>query len=390
MNRNLQFSLGLLLLVIVAVLVVVLNRQPNSVAPKDTKPNNSGATRESKVRSPIKSDEEIVFYPAFGWRRGNQETPDYEIEIRGCIFEAGRHAAGVKLIRELTGIDERQLTSEEARLFQQRAELFAVDHERDKAIPIRIGERIHTLPKSGANGQFEGQFIISSSDHAASATNSSLSLRFEAVLQDGDQRIMSGSVRLFNEPPAVHVISDIDDTIKISEVRDKPALLMNTFCRPFRPVPGMADLYRSWNASDVCFHYVSASPWQLYPPLSEFIREHKFPSGPFHMKHFRLQDRTALNLFGSQEEYKRGVIEPLLKKFPKGRFVLVGDSGEQDHKIYAGLFRDYPEQVAHIFIRNATDEPPNAFDSTFADVPKDRWQVFLEPSEINFKLKSEP
>ncbi|MBC7818240.1 MAG: DUF2183 domain-containing protein, partial [Planctomycetaceae bacterium] len=215
-------------------------------------------------------------------------------------------------------------------------------------------------------------------------------LQVVAVMQDGDSREITGRVHLAPaKPPVVRVISDIDDTIKISKVLDKPALMMNTFCRPFQPVPGMSDLYRVWAESGARFHYVSASPWQLYSPLSEFVRDHNFPAGSFHMKHFRIQDRTAPNLFGSQEEYKRGVIEPLFEKFPRDRFVLIGDSGEQDAKIYAGLAREYPRLVSHILIRNVTDEPIDTFRETFDGLPDDLWQVFREPSEIKIQLKGE-
>ena len=384
MNRNLLFVCGLLVLVVVAVLVVTLSQQPHSVAPNTIERKQHAPKPEPKVTSPIKSDEQVIFYPTLGWPTDDKPDADWEIEIHGCIFEAGRHAAGVKLVRELTGIDDAQLAAEELRTFQQRAELFAVDHERGKAIPIRIGERAFTLPESEANGHFQTRLRLTQAEVNAASAGKFRELPFAAILPKLDSRAFLGTVHLVPKPPVWHVLSDIDDTIKISQVRNKPELLLNTFCRPFRPVPGMAELYRSWSADDVRFHYVSASPWQLFSPLVAFTREHDFPAGAFHMKLFRLQDRTALNLFGSQEEYKRGVIEPLLKQFPHDRFVLVGDSGEQDPKIYAGLARDYPQQVSHIFIRNVTNETPDTFRDTFTDLPADRWQVFREPSEIKF------
>lgn len=387
--RHVRFGLGLLVLVVAAVVVVRSNEPPKNVVLNSAQQKPSTRKPEAKVNSPIKSDEQVLFYPTLGWPTDNKPDADWEIEIHGYIFEAGNHAAGVRLVRELTGIDEAKLAPEELKIFQQRAELFAVDHERGKAIPIRIGERTVTLPESEANGHIQTRLRLTHAEVKAASNGDFRELTIEAILPKRDSRAFAGTVHLAPQLSGWHVISDIDDTIKVSQVRNKPELMLNTFCRPFRPVPGMAKLYRSWAADQVRFHYVSASPWQLYSPLAAFIREHDFPAGSFHMKLFRLQDRTRTSLFGLQEEYKRGVIEPLLKRFPKDRFVLVGDSGEQDHKIYANLFRDYPEQVSHIFIRNATDEPPDAFDSTFADVPKDRWQVFREPSEINVQLKSQ-
>lgn len=403
MNRNLMLLAGVSVLMVVGALLVVLNQAQEKISPtkpaSGTRTSNAQSKPESptmspiqgRVTSPIKKDEEVVFYPTVGWFVGIPHEPEnqygFEIEIHGCIFEAGKHAVGVKLIRELTGIDDTKLTIEEARLFQQRAELFAVDHERGKAIPIRIGDSTYLLPESEANGHFQGRIRLGEKAIATLSEDRFRELQVVAVTRDGDDRTLAGQVHVAPmTPPVVRVISDIDDTIKISQVRNKPELLLNTFCRPFRPVLGMSDLYRTWAEQEARFHYVSGSPWQLYSPLAEFIREHKFPAGSFHMKLFRPTDRTAKSLFGSQVEYKRGVITSLFDKFPRDRFILVGDSGEQDAKIYSDLARENPRLVSHILIHNVTDEPLDVFRETFAGLPDDQWQVFHEPSEIKFRL----
>ena len=404
MNRNLMLLAGVSVLMVVGALLVVLNQAQEKISStkpaSDTKTLNAHSKPESaimspiqgRVTSPIKKDEDVVFYPTVGWFVGVPHEPEshqaFEIEIHGCIFEAGKHAAGVKLIRELTGIDDTKLTIEEARLFQQRAELFAVDHERGKAIPIRIGDSTYLLPESEANGHFQGRIRLGEKAIATLSEDRFRELQVVAVMRDGDDRTFAGQVHVAPmTPPVVRVISDIDDTIKISQVRNKPELLLNTFCRPFRPVLGMPDLYRTWAEQEARFHYVSGSPWQLYSPLAEFIREHKFPAGSFHMKLFRPTDRTAKSLFGSQVEYKRGVITSLFDKFPRDRFILVGDSGEQDAKIYSDLARENPRLVSHILIHNVTDESLDVFRETFAGLPDDLWQVFREPSEIKFRLR---
>ncbi|MFM9963725.1 MAG: phosphatidate phosphatase App1 family protein [Planctomycetaceae bacterium] len=403
MQRQLLGLVGVLVLVTVFVLVCVLSREPSRSAPQQATPNPTkipAPTNEAPfvspvkgtVVSPIKSDEEIVFYPTLAWFVGIPNEPEensnhFEIEIHGCIFEAGKHAAGVKLIREMTGIDESKLSTEEALLFQQRAELFAADHERGKAIPVRIGDQTYLLPESESNGHFHARIRTHGPFLDKASGGKFRELKVEAVLRDGDTREFSGQVHLApNAPPVVRVISDIDDTIKISQVRDKPELLLNTFCRPFRLVPGMADMYRAWEKTGARFHYVSGSPWQLYPPLAEFVRDHKFPGGSFHMKLFRPTDRSAMNLFGSQIEYKKREITALFERFPRDSFVLVGDSGEQDPTIYAGLARENPRQVFRILIRNVTDDSLNTFRETFTGLPDDLWQVFREPSEINIRL----
>ena len=111
----------------------------------------------------------------------------------------------------------------------------------------------------------------------------------------------------------ISVISDIDDTIKVSDVTNKKELIRNTFLRPFRAVEGMADTYRCWADQGVVFHLVSSSPWQLYEPLARFLAESGFPESTFHLKRFRLTDRTAFNLLADPLTTKPQAIEPILR-----------------------------------------------------------------------------
>ncbi len=47
----------------------------------------------------------------------------------------------------------------------------------------------------------------------------------------------------------------------------------------------MPEVYRGWKSKHNCsFHYLSAMPDQLYTITKEFIDEHKFPDGTFHMR----------------------------------------------------------------------------------------------------------
>jgi hypothetical protein len=71
-----------------------------------------------------------------------------------------------------------------------------------------------------------------------------------------------------------------------------------------------------WRANEGAqFHYVSASPWQLYPALAEFRRTNGFPAGTFHLKTFRWKDESFFDLVQSLLEYKLGVLEPVEPHF---------------------------------------------------------------------------
>jgi phosphatidate phosphatase APP1 len=48
----------------------------------------------------------------------------------------------------------------------------------------------------------------------------------------------------------------------------------------------MPEVYRGWQTKNKCsFHYLSAMPDQLYNVTKEFIDEHQFPDGTFHMRY---------------------------------------------------------------------------------------------------------
>lgn len=193
-----------------------------------------------------------------------------------------------------------------------------------------------------------------------------------------------GQVHLL-ESTGLSVISDLDDTIKVSEVLDRDKLLRNTFLRPFVPVEGMADAYRAWMIHDGAqFHYVSSSPIQLYVPLSEFVQASSFPAGTFHLKEFRWKDESFFNLFASSVEHKLGVIEPILRRFPQRRFVLVGDSGEKDPEIYGALARDFPAQIFRVLIRDVTGDPRESdrYSNAFREVPDVKWSLFKNAAQL--------
>ncbi|KAF9938720.1 hypothetical protein BGZ65_012355 [Modicella reniformis] len=154
------------------------------------------------------------------------------------------------------------------------------------------------------------------------------------------------------DPKGVSVISDIDDTIKETEV---PAgtriILRNTFLKDMKQVPGMADVYNGWWKQGAVFHYVSNSPWQLIPPLLEFFDFHKFPRGSAHL---RLHDSVLKTYFMSPAEHKKKSIREIVNDFQGRQFILIGDSGEKDLEIYTDLAKEYPEQIIKVFIRDIT------------------------------------
>ncbi|MBA4149828.1 MAG: DUF2183 domain-containing protein [Verrucomicrobia bacterium] len=333
------------------------------------------ATLISAFGSPLKSDEMVVFFPGYGSR---VDAHTWELDVRGWIFEWERRPGVSTAFNKLLGIDKRALSTEERALLNARTKLFLVDAERNKRLSIHIAGRVYELKPSDVTGHFSDKITIADSEMVK--VNNSVS--FHAITKPGDTRTFAGTIQLI-EPEGLSVISDLDDTIKVSNVLDRKKLLQNTFLKPFEPAAGMSALYQGWATnSSVSFHYLSASPSQLYTPLAEFLADHNFPLGSFHLRAFNW--RTEFQNHSVPKKHKPAVLENFMKKFPKRRFILVGDSGESDPEIYADLTRKFPERIEHILIRDVTGESAESarYREAFTSIDPAIWSIFKDPSEI--------
>ncbi len=205
----------------------------------------------------------------------------------------------------------------------------------------------------------------------ASNARESRWLEIEARTDDG-HGVGKGSIR-FLEPEGLSVVSDIDDTVKVTHVpAGKKTVLRNTFLKEFKAAEGMRERYLQWvveagDSTDTCFHYVSGSPWQLYGPLSRFLfDQEKFPAGTVHMKSLRknlldsgaVRDIMAFAVGGDLATLDQKVrqITNLMIHLPRRKFILVGDSGERDPEVYRAIQKLFPEQVLRIYIRDVQGE----------------------------------
>lgn len=326
----------------------------------------------------LAADEHIIFFPSELTR--DPATGQYRLKIHGWVFEPEIAGVNLELFKKTMELED----EEDSTVLERRAGWFLTDNERGKDIYIRIGQRNYQMPKTKKNGHFQALVTLSEdllSDGVA---------QIHAVLPEADQRRFSGEViRIFSD--GLGVISDIDDTIKISNVLDKSALLKNTFQKEFQAVPDMAALYKKWHetAENVNFYYVSSSPWQLYPELDTFMSGAGFPKGAFYLKNFRMKDRSFLNLFADPLAYKVGAIETIIAQAPAKKFILVGDSGEKDPEVYAAILKKYPDRILAIYIRDVGTNKA-ALDARMAELLKERaahchWQSFTDPKTITFQ-----
>jgi len=339
----------------------------------------------------LDDDEEVLVLDTAASPAG--DGSGWEVDLHAWVYEPEEDSVERRLVlqglKKTVGISP-QDPDEEA-LFAARARLFLVDNERGERVTLRLAGNEVELPPTAADGhtRVTVRLELPAASPAAAAGASPTSpasprwLPTAVLLPPGDPRSFTGGVQLV---PArgISVLSDIDDTVKVTGVTDKRELLANTFLRPFRAVPGMAAAYARWAAQGAAFHYLSSSPWQLYHALSAFLRDAGFPRGALQLRHFRVPDGSFWGLLASPETYKIPAIDKTLRQHPARGFFLVGDSGEKDPEIYGEIARRYPAQVCHVFIRLVTPGPGDEarFAAAFAGVPPERITLFTDPAVL--------
>jgi len=193
-------------------------------------------------------------------------------------------------------------------------------------------------------------------------------------------------------PPATAkfgVISDLDDTVIVTNVTNRLKMfltvaLLNEHTR--LPFKGVAAFYQALQngasgAENNPIFYVSSSPWNLYSPLTEFLRIHNVPLGALFLKDFG--NHTVFSP-GDHQNHKLNSIELILNTYPYLPFVLIGDSGEQDPEIYREIVRKYPQRIRAIYIRSIASKAKRlaAIDKLIAEVSETGCQLVLAPDTV--------
>lgn len=325
--------------------------------------------------SPLKRDEQVLFPTTLARTLADGRI---EVTIDAWVHEVESRPGLTSLFARWLKLDLDAMSPDDRNLFRARTQLFRVDSERRKRLRVRFADGSEVaLPATRADGRSSARAIVD-----ASLVDTDGGIGFDLLMPDGDARKVYG--RILHVPPrGLSVISDIDDTIRISNVRDRRELLLNTFARAFVAVPDMALRYRELGRDRATrFHYVSAAPLQLYAPIADFLREAGFPEGSVHLRGLTSM-RALVAHAGGSRTHKLTTIRALLGDHPQRRFVLIGDSGELDPEIYAEIAREQPLRIVAIGIRDVTGEGREAprYRTVFAGIDPALWNVFLLPSE---------
>lgn len=145
----------------------------------------------------------------------------------------------------------------------------------------------------------------------------------------------------YAEPEGWGVISDIDDTIKVTMTSDPIGILRSTFIDTPTPIEGMPTLYayiHSLIGESSPFFYLSASPYNLYPFLRQF-RQHHYPHGMIVLRDASFMSIPGLlsQLTLGTGEYKVDRMKKMNSWLPRKKMICIGDSTQADPESYGEM-----------------------------------------------------
>lgn len=176
-----------------------------------------------------------------------------------------------------------------------------------------------------------------------------------ATIQPEDSDPAEAPVLVIGREQKHVIVSDIDDTVITTMLPRALIAAWNTFVlhsNARHAVPGMAPLYRELTERyDAPVIYLSTGAWNTQPTLTGFLERHGYPLGPLLLTDW---GPTNTGWFRSGQEHKRSTLRRLWQEFPEVRWILIGDDGQHDPKLYGDFAEDHPDNVELIAIRQLT------------------------------------
>nr|POE99336.1 phosphatidate phosphatase app1 [Quercus suber] len=350
-------------------------------APDDKRPQLAELTDANHTQP-------VIVPEAVGSREPAKSGSGWEVEYVACYFikNSGKNVASIqaKIIHALN-IGDDDLATKKRIIARLQPFVDTVLPKRTVRISIN-GREEQTLGPSSWSG-------ISSGLHELHFEPPSVP--FQSTVLNLPPPFGLPSITVLAEEQGWGVISDIDDTIKITQSCDPIGILKNTFTvETSQAIPGMPELYAQIDSilQKPAFFYLSASPYNLYPFLRRF-RDAHFPQGTMILRDASWQNIGGLiaSLNIGTQAYKVDRIQKIHAWLPHRKFICVGDSTQTDPEAYGEVMRKHPGWIKAVFIRKVTgiahmDEAkqngPERFEKAFEGVERQRWHVFTEPGEL--------
>ncbi|MGD1892247.1 MAG: App1 family protein [Cyclobacteriaceae bacterium] len=283
----------------------------------------------------------VVILPYLGF--GNHER----VSLNGRILED-------------EGINEPVRTASKWRNLRSMMKRFNSDEIPNARLRVYFQNQVQEV-RADNEGYFNVNFAVDPDKLDQNALWHPIQLELLDKIVEGQEEVESvGEVLIPDKKTEFGVISDVDDTILISEVNQifrviKLSLMENALTRA--PFEGAAAFYRALaRGSHGNFHnpffYVSSSPWNLYDVLKDFFEINDIPKGPILLRDIGIDPTKFIK--ESHHEHKPVKIRSVLDTYPHLKFILIGDSGQHDPEIYQQVVKEYPNRILTIYIRDVT------------------------------------
>ncbi|XWW94912.1 hypothetical protein V2A60_002862 [Cordyceps javanica] len=324
------------------------------------------------------------------YRTGGRFSASWEAEFVAAVFEEEPRSHLVDAVAGVARVLGIADDAEERKTIQERLIPFVWDVRVAKTVSVsQEGSRKKTI-KLGPTG-FNG--VSSNVMPVASHTKGAVVEATAGGLPSGIPGLL-GMQTYYAGPSGWGVISDIDDTIKVTTTSDPIGILRETFVEEPRAVTGMPELYKAIDGilrTDTPWFYLSASPYNLYPFLRQF-RDAYYPPGTLILRDTSWKTIAGLlaALTMGTEEYKVDRMKKINKWLPKRKMIVIGDSTQSDPEAYGEIYRTFPGWIRLILIRKATDtamfglgekNEASRFEKAFKDIPLEAWHVFEDANE---------
>ncbi|KAJ0108361.1 ctin filament organization protein app1 [Diaporthe amygdali] len=342
---------------------------------------------------PVSKDDELWLFDntafvATSKGKDGKETQTWNAEFVAAVFSQHPSCTVSDVVVQIADKIGLADDDEAKRTIEERLRPFLMDIQPGKQVLALHGGETHLKFSSGSrNG-------ISADIKTIPAAPAGMIVPTTAQVPQGTTGLLQ-SKTFFADPEGWAVISDVDDTIKITQTSDPIGILRSTFVNKPEPVAGMPELYKfiqSEITSASPWFYLSASPYNLYPFLRGF-RDAYYPHGQLLLRDASWMSIPGLlsNLTLGTEGYKVDRMKKIHSWLPNKKVICIGDSTQSDPESYGEIYRTHPEWVKAIYIRKVTDiaavgiEEKNMderFQAAFKDVPTTVWRVFSEPDEL--------
>jgi hypothetical protein len=170
------------------------------------------------------------------------------------------------------------------------------------------------------------------------------------------------------------IVSDIDDTIKVSHVRDQFDMVWYSqiTTNPFR---GMSyvysvilneDLYNNYEPDSEVIYVTNARDYLMFRSHTKFIEDNYFPKG-------KIFFQTSSN----NADHKYNTIKAYLEKNKFDTLIMVGDNGQEDINFYSRITEEFKDRIfIRTYIRQVYGAPTEVVPYAKGQIP------FVSPLEI--------